>query len=349
VNTGISSGPSITVVIPTYQRRSVVIASVNSVLAQDHTPDEIIVVDDGSTDGTADALSHKFGRRVSVLRQKNLGPSAARNAGVTMASGGLIAFLDSDNTWLPQHLTMIRALFDRYPDAVLVSTQRDYRFGTEDPSNARFDSLAEDLLLSTAGVGFLSSVAVRRDVLLDVGGFGENMRHGEDNELFLRLSLQGPFALMAGKTVVKGHSADSLSEEGRRTGVDVQTLRISGQRMLDELDGSDRPDAEKLRAAAAARIAIGALIEGLVNGSPVPQLRTHVAQIRRLAPRLEARPVSVAWLLPSKVPGWDRPAHRVRTLILLLRSWPLTPKTGYLWLMAGGLMVAFRPPPNRRT
>jgi hypothetical protein len=349
VNTGISSGPSIAVVIPTYQRRSVVLGSVESVLAQDHTPDEIIVVDDGSTDGTADALSGEFGRRISVLRQENLGPSAARNAGVTMASSAVIAFLDSDNTWLPHHLTMIRALFDQYPDAVLVSTQRDYRFGTEDPGCARFDYLAEDLLLSMAGVGFLSSVAVQRNVLLDVGGFGENMRHGEDNELFLRLSLQGPFALMAGKTVVKGHSVDSLSDEGRRTGVDVQTLRVSGQRMLCELDGSDRPDAEKLRAAAAARIAIGALIEGLVNGSSVRELRTHAAQIRRLAPRLETRPVSVAWLLPSKIPGWDRPARRVRTLILLLRSWPLTPRKGYLWLMAGALMVAFRPPPNRRT
>jgi Glycosyl transferase family 2 len=346
---GISTGPSITVVIPTYQRRSVVIASVESVLAQDHSPDEVIIVDDGSTDGTADALRREFGRRVSVLRQENLGPSAARNAGVTIASGAVIAFLDSDNTWLPQHLTMIRTLFDRYPDAVLVSTQRDYRFGTEDPSCARFGYLAEDLLLSMAGVGFLSSVAVRRDVLVDVGGFGENMRHGEDNDLFLRLSLQGPFALMAGKTVVKGYSADSLHEEGRSTGTDAQTLRISGQRILCELDGSDRPDAGKLRAAAEARIAIGMLVEGLVNGSSVPQLRAQAAEIRRLAPRLEARPVSIAWLLPSKIPGWDHPAHRVRTLISLLRSWPLKPKTGYLWLAAGALMVAFRPPPTRRT
>jgi hypothetical protein len=334
------------VVIPTYQRRSLVIGSVESVVAQDCPPDEVIVVDDGSTDGTADSLRRFFGDRVFVLEQDNRGPSAARNAGIRTASGNVIAFNDSDNRWLPHHLTLINGLLNRYPNAALVSTQRSYRFGKEEVSQAGVRDMAEDLLLTIASVGLLSCVAVRREAFESAGGFDEDIRYGEDTDLFLRLSLLGPFSLMAAATVQWNRYSDSLRDEGLRRGGYIGTLGATGKRILQLLEVSDRPDAANLRAAAAARVAIGAIFEGLAVGAPASQLRPWTAEIRRLAPRLMARPRSVLGLLPSTMPGWENPAYRVRRLTKLLRAWPPTMSAGYLQLWAATLWIAFHSPPS---
>jgi glycosyltransferase involved in cell wall biosynthesis len=109
--------PRISVAIPTFNRREVVQRAVQSVLTQTLPPDEVLVIDDGSIDGTADALATFFGKRVRLLLQSNNGPAAARNTGVKAASGELVAFLDSDDRWLPHHLAAIETLASRCPGA----------------------------------------------------------------------------------------------------------------------------------------------------------------------------------------------------------------------------------------
>src|SRR5262249_4621066 len=102
----------VSVVIPTYERRRWVCRAVESVLAQTRPADEILVVDDGSSDGTADELARRFGARVRVLVQPNGGVAAARNAGVRAARHPLVAFLDSDDCWLPSKLERQLPLHD---------------------------------------------------------------------------------------------------------------------------------------------------------------------------------------------------------------------------------------------
>ena len=94
----------ISVVIPSYNRVGTVTRAIDSVLAQTYPHFEIIVVDDGSTDNTSDMLNERYRDRVRLVRQPNMGPAAARNAGVAAARYDLVAFLDSDDYWLPRKL-----------------------------------------------------------------------------------------------------------------------------------------------------------------------------------------------------------------------------------------------------
>jgi glycosyltransferase involved in cell wall biosynthesis len=113
--------PPISVVIPTYNRADLVNRAVCSVLKQAGETDEIIVVDDGSTDGTASALAH-FGDRVRVLRIAHGGAGGARNAGVRQARHDLIAFLDSDDEWIPGKLQLQRTFMHARPDVLFCAT-----------------------------------------------------------------------------------------------------------------------------------------------------------------------------------------------------------------------------------
>lgn len=91
----------VSALIPTYNRRTQVTRAIESVLAQSVPVEEIIVVDDGSTDGSAEAIRSCYGSRVAIYRQENAGVSSARNRGIREAQGEWIAFLDSDDVWLP--------------------------------------------------------------------------------------------------------------------------------------------------------------------------------------------------------------------------------------------------------
>ncbi len=101
----------VSVIIPTYNRGYMLPDALDSVLAQDFDNYELIVIDDGSTDNTLTILDGYL-NRVKVYRQMNQGVSAARNHGITVSSGNLIAFLDSDDLWLPQKLAIQAAFFN---------------------------------------------------------------------------------------------------------------------------------------------------------------------------------------------------------------------------------------------
>ncbi len=114
--------PRVSVVLPTYNRASTLARAVGSVLAQSWSDFELIVVDDGSTDGSVDGIA-ELDRRICVLRRENGGVSAARNSGLSRASGDLIAFIDSDDEWRPFYLRLACAFFDAFPAEDLFSTE----------------------------------------------------------------------------------------------------------------------------------------------------------------------------------------------------------------------------------
>ena len=107
----------VSVIVPTFDRVAVLREAVESVLAQTHRDLEVVVVDDGSTDATPELVAAFAAgdARVRYERQANAGAAAARNTGLAAASGDFVAFLDSDDSWVPWHLSLMLAGLERYP------------------------------------------------------------------------------------------------------------------------------------------------------------------------------------------------------------------------------------------
>ncbi|WP_051463184.1 glycosyltransferase family 2 protein [Deferrisoma camini] len=188
--------PLVSVVIPCFNAARYVAETLSSVLAQTYPRLEVIVVDDGSTDGTLDVL-HSFREAVTVVRHdRNRGVAAARNTGAGLARGEFLAFVDADDLWTPQKLTrQIEAASE--PDVVLlVHTDLGYIDETGAPhprpwpmwTTADGDCFAE--LLRSNGVA-ASAALVRRPAFERCGGFEEGLRGTEDYHLWLRLTLRG--------------------------------------------------------------------------------------------------------------------------------------------------------------
>lgn len=192
--------PGIDVVMPLYNKQAYVEDAIRSVLAQGARLHQLIVVDDGSTDGSADIvanLTHEF-PCIRLLRQPNAGVSAARNRGVLASEADYVAFLDADDLYLPGFLDQIAALISRYPEAGLVGT--GYRRFTGDTSHALADGESDytggDNLVpaffskwSQGAFIYTSSIGVRRQALLDLGTlFPEGERLGEDQDVWFRLA-----------------------------------------------------------------------------------------------------------------------------------------------------------------
>jgi len=188
-------GELVSVVIPTYNRAGELPSAIESVLGQSYLPLEIIVVDDGSTDGTEAMIRSRY-PQVRYFRQSNRGPAAARNSGIKAALGRFIAFLDSDDRWTSQKLDRQMALLKERPELGLVFSS--VRFVTRSGgtvSERRYDSSFRgrviERLLSWSGI-VLSSVVVRRDCLDRVGLFEEDLIIGEDWDLYFRLAMDFP-------------------------------------------------------------------------------------------------------------------------------------------------------------
>lgn len=208
--------PLISVVIPTFNRGWTLGEAVDSVLSQDFPDFELIVVDDGSTDDTAGLLAG-YGDRISVIRQENRGVSAARNRGVREAAGNLIAFLDSDDLWLPGKLKAQAAFFQAHPEARICQTEETWvRNGRrvnpknrhKKPSGDIFEPSLELCLVSP------SAVMIRRDLYEEMDGFDETLPACEDYDLWLRIGCRYPVHLIDTPFIVKrgGHD-DQLSRQ----------------------------------------------------------------------------------------------------------------------------------------
>src|ERR1039457_1698894 len=183
------SGITISVIIPAYNAARFLPRCLKSVFAQTLKPEEVIVVDDGSTDNTA-ALAAELGAR--VISRPNGGLSAARNTGIQNASSEWIALLDADDMWAPEKLERQAACIR--PETVLVYTGirifDDNGVRTEVPA---MDPISARKILRYCNPITPSTVLVRRDAAVQVGGFREDIRACEDWEMWFRLLGLGQF------------------------------------------------------------------------------------------------------------------------------------------------------------
>ncbi len=185
---------TVSVVIPAYNSERYIADAIKSVLAQSFRPHEIIVVDDGSSDGTARALQ-PFAGVIRYLYQENRGEPAARNTGMRATSGSYIAFLDADDLWAPEKLELQMAYFAAHPSCAFVYSDMTtfdengvidpsvkVRFNITFPRGNIFPALFRETLFGSGSVVF------RKDCIEKVGYFDEDFLVGSDYEMWLRMA-----------------------------------------------------------------------------------------------------------------------------------------------------------------
>jgi glycosyltransferase involved in cell wall biosynthesis len=222
-----SKKPKVSVIIPTYNRGWILREAIDSVLAQDYTDYELIVVDDGSTDDTRKILG-SYGRDIIVLRQPNQGVSAARNRGIAESHAQLVAFLDSDDLWLSQKLTRQVAFFQSNPDAMICQTEETWvRNGVRVNPKKRHHKLSGLIFEPSLALCLVSpsAVMIRKTLFDTVGLFDERLPACEDYDLWLRISCQYPVFLIDEPLIIKrGGHQDQLSKAAGLDKYRIQAL-----------------------------------------------------------------------------------------------------------------------------
>jgi glycosyltransferase involved in cell wall biosynthesis len=237
--------PSVSVVIPTFNRARFIGTAVQSVRDQGHACTEIVIVDDGSTDDTAQVVA-ALGEGIRYVKQANAGPAAARNRGILEATGDLVAFLDTDDRWLPDKTALQVDVLRRNPSVVLVSAD----MAIEDGTGARLvdsnfvlrhlQTLFADLdgqpvpdaprLLLKVNYINTSTVLARRDVLLAMKGFDTRLRYGEDLELWLRIAARHAIACVPSVQEIRVEHASNVTKS-------IEPMLLGYVRMAEVIRG----------------------------------------------------------------------------------------------------------------
>jgi glycosyltransferase involved in cell wall biosynthesis len=181
-------GALISCIVPVFNGERFLQEALDSILAQTYAPLEVVVVDDGSTDGTAAVLA-KYDESVRVFRKANAGPAAARNTGIAAARGEFIAFLDSDDIWHAEKLARQMSRFEVRPDLSACITHIQNFFMpelSEEEKQLRRHPRSQPI------AGYSSVTLLARRTLFDaVGLFDETLKHGDDTDWFLRARAAG--------------------------------------------------------------------------------------------------------------------------------------------------------------
>ena len=232
--------PWVSIIIPTYNRRDFLREAIRSVLEQSFRDFELIVVDDGSDDGTREMIQREFPGLLTYLYQENQGVSRARNRGLKLAQGEFVAFLDSDDLWLPRKLERQMAFMQSQPKAQICYTdeiwiRRGVRVNPK-KKHAKYSGWIYPRCLPLCIIS-PSSALMRRGLLEEVGGFDEELPVCEDYDLWLRISARHPVHFLPEKLIIKrGGHQDQLS---RRWGNDIWRVKALLKMLKDP---SLRPD-----------------------------------------------------------------------------------------------------------
>jgi glycosyltransferase involved in cell wall biosynthesis len=213
----------ISVVIAAYNASATLGRAIRSVLAQTRPADEIIVVDDGSTDTTADIV-RQFGLQVRLITQPNGGVSVARNTGIQHACGDWIAFLDADDQWLPEKLAVQAAWFKQHPDICwgygnFIPTESYGRHLKAAHPDGLTDVLFADYFdaYCRGFYAWTSVLMIRKDIFSKAGLFEPGMKRAQDNDLWFRIAYQFPKVGYIGRPLAIYH----LDTPGSSTKVNV--------------------------------------------------------------------------------------------------------------------------------
>ena len=189
--------PKFSVIVPLYNKAPYVRKALESVCAQTYSDWECVVVDDGSTDGSAE-IAQEYAERMTIIRQANAGVAAARNKGVAASTGEYLCFLDADDWWKPEFLEEMNRLIEAYPEAGIYATNYIYAktgkthvalhlpTGTMDYPKAYLENKSMPV--------WTGATCMRRRVFNEMGGFPEGIKLGEDFLLWAKTALYYPVA-----------------------------------------------------------------------------------------------------------------------------------------------------------
>ena len=236
--------PRVSVVLPAYNVREHIGEAIRSILAQDVPDLEIVVVDDGSRDGTADLVAQAF-PQVRLFRKENGGAATARNRGMREARGEFVAFLDSDDVWLPGKLKAQIAHLDAHPEVGLVCSGFSHWLPDEDgvfpdPSGLHLDASQVGIDRECSGWVYhklllgnfvwTSTVVMRRSLIAKIGDFDESLRLGQDYDYFLRAARETEIHRLAGTMALYRKHRGSATARGADANYGAQVLRRAVER-----------------------------------------------------------------------------------------------------------------------
>lgn len=230
----------ISIIIPTYNRSKFICQAIDSVLAQTHQFSyEIIVVDDGSNDNTYEKLK-LYGDQIIYIKQNNNGPGAARNRGIIEAKGEYIAFLDSDDIWVPRKLEIQLDFFRRYPylDLVFGDINNFYTSRIDNMPEIKNREIHNYLIVNakhihgileclvSQNIIFTSDVVLKRSCFERIGMFDESLRIGEDYDLWLRAACDCRFGFINSVLAKRRrHEGNLVNDWVRLTSSTLQVLK----------------------------------------------------------------------------------------------------------------------------
>ena len=220
------SKPTISAIIPAYNAANYIERAIDSVLAQTYPVRELFVIDDGSSDATADVVA-KYGAQIRLIRQANAGPGAARNAGAQLATGDWLALLDADDRWLPCKLEQQLPLTQEAAVGIVQSWET--HLVNQPPDDLTFERLWQRNCIAN------SSALIRRSAFEAVGGFDEDraLIAVEDYNLWLRLVAAGwKVATFRGTHIVYESAPGHLSSQfDRATQAEFANIENIGRRL----------------------------------------------------------------------------------------------------------------------
>ena len=209
------------IVTPVFNKREHLRAAVTGALAQTFAHFELILIDDGSTDGSLDTVADIADPRIRTMRQANAGASAARNAGLAAARADWVAFLDADDLWLPDHLAELDRIRHRHPQAGLIGTAflTAGPDGAAPPPSPAEGEIREIAYFEAVGCGgsplWTSSAAIRREAFLQLGGFNDDPI-GQDSEYWARIAFRYPVVTSTRATAIyRRGTAGGIIESAR--------------------------------------------------------------------------------------------------------------------------------------
>ena len=198
--------PLISVIIPLYNKEQFIEATLLSVLNQTFSDYEIIIINDGSTDKSVEVVNSFDDERIILYTNKNKGVSHARNFAISKANSDLIALLDGDDQWEPNHLKNLYKLYTSFPNCGLYATAYSKQFFNGKKMKAHFNGVSsdhfgviEDYFLASIidSIAWTSAVLIPKKTILEIGGFDEEMRSGQDTDLWVRIALKESVAFSA--------------------------------------------------------------------------------------------------------------------------------------------------------